>query len=182
MNPVVVSHVPNGKSYSALQPFSYIVVDATPYAPWVRMDFDHAWLPPGALANSALTYLLDQYASSSITDDWEEQRFIDHALASILGDVDSSFFSGNNFAPHPYELFAANEGLGSHSLNPLSFPSNAPGISAGYRRIPIDLDPAADATTAAVPEPSTATLFAGLGAILVILGCFRTVQPAAKVE
>jgi hypothetical protein len=174
----VPTHNSSGGSYSALQPYSYIVVDPTPYSVWVRTEFEHPWLKPNALNNTALTYLLDLSPASEV------ESLIDHALASISPD-DDIFFSGDNFVAHPYALFAGNQGGGSYGdwSNAFYLPSNVPVGSAGYRRTSTNSDPIpANDAPSAIPEPSTAALFAGLGAILVYLGRLRASNSASQVE
>ena len=71
------------RSFSALQPYSYIKIDSTPRKPWVRTDFRFGWLSPEALSNTALNYSFLPQLYEFEEDDWRRPSSLDPELQGL---------------------------------------------------------------------------------------------------
>ncbi len=168
------------RSFSSLQPYTYIRIDSMPRKPWVRTDFRFGWLSPEALSNTALNYSFVPQLYGFDGDDWKQQVDLDPDLPGITG-VDSSFLvAGNKFAPYPYSLIAS---IADNSAGPM-FPggSGSSPVSGGGPVPDRRSGSVAENNVTSIPEPATSGLLAILCAILAVSGYRRVAKPAPQLE
>ena len=176
-------HVTN-VTYAALPPYTRRLADTVTYAQWARTGARHDGIAPDALSSMAFAYYPFHTFDQPGSENWEAQTVMNSGL-DLLHDADDSLVPGSNrFAAYPFSLVdAMSDGTSiGPLLNPSLCASNSPGGSDVHPFMPANIDPAVEPTITSVPEPSTAALFAGLGALLAILGLLRVAKPPSKLK
>jgi hypothetical protein len=170
------------KSFSSLQPYTYIRIDAMPRRPWVTTDFRFGWVNPEALSKTALnSFFLPQIYGFGEAERKRQPRLDLDLDSPWIGDLDDTFLaSGKDFTPYPYSLVAMNEdGSGRSAFPGTPGWAPAPGGAPVADQRAVALAPG-DVT--AVPEPATTGLLAVLSAAAALLWRRRVIQPAAELK
>ena len=174
----------NVQSYSALQPFSKVVIARTPQARWIRNDFSNVWMSPNGLSNNALNYYLPLVLYKGMVENWEESQPTLPWYSLTDDSIDAPFF-GSAFSSYPYELAVGAANMGGSQAGPgAPFPSApaAEGFLGPYKQIPVDANAPGNSNVTLVPEPSTMRLVALVGLSLCAFRWLRIAKPAPQLK